>query len=565
MIRISAPFLLALALALPFAAGQDAPTPSLKVMTFNIRYANRRDGWDHWTWRKNLVAGTIRFHDADVCGTQEVLGSQLIHLHEQLPGYASVATGRDGRNRGERCAIFYKTARLERVKWATFWLSPTPDRPSAAWGARLRRIVTWAHFRDRRSRKEFFVFNTHFDHQSAPARLESARLLVPKVAELAGDLPVVVMGDLNCTPGSAPHRVLMESLQDAQAMSETGHYGPSGTFPGFGGAARSGRKIDHIFTKNQVRVLRHGILTPTVDERVASDHWPVLAEVVLGEQPRRETIELHDGWRMQFDPKREGQLQKYANPEFDDSRWRVIRAGQPWETNGTAPDGTAWFRTTATLPPAWKGRKLHFIAYGIDDFFTLYVNGHRVATIGARTTTVRDQRIALHLPCSLFHFDRPNHVVLEVTDNGGFGGLAGRPIGLSVSSHSTTHSAAQFRESTLIARTGFHINDDAKRALPFPIEIPGKPTDRAWLRYAVGDGHDDSGDRGLTVRLLDAAGKTIHEAHHGGKDDLWHEIDVRGGDRLTLVVEDQDTRLGGPSSGNDGTILVKLKRAPLSK
>ena len=34
-----------------------------------------------------------------------------------------------------------------------FWLSPTPDRPTAAWGARLRRICSWVRLIDRHTQR----------------------------------------------------------------------------------------------------------------------------------------------------------------------------------------------------------------------------------------------------------------------------------------------------------------------------------------------------------------------------------------------------------------------------
>ena len=135
--------LLALILA-GAGTAQPAPDGDVRAMTFNIRYANRRDGLNHWAYRADLVASVIRFHRADICGVQEAMGGQMHALHTRLPDFESVATGRDGRAGGERCAIFYRRDRFERVRWQTFWLSPTPGRPSAAWGARLRRIVTWA-------------------------------------------------------------------------------------------------------------------------------------------------------------------------------------------------------------------------------------------------------------------------------------------------------------------------------------------------------------------------------------------------------------------------------------
>ncbi len=69
--------------------------------------------------------------------------------------------------------------------------------------------MTWGKLRDRRTGAVFHLFNTHLDHRGETARRESARLLLRKVAEIAGPQgPVVVTGDFNSTPDSEPYRIL---------------------------------------------------------------------------------------------------------------------------------------------------------------------------------------------------------------------------------------------------------------------------------------------------------------------------------------------------------------------
>jgi endonuclease/exonuclease/phosphatase family metal-dependent hydrolase len=63
----------------------------------------------------------------------------------------------------------------------TFWLSEQPIAGSKSWDAAITRIVTWAKFKDLKTKKVFFVFNTHFDHRGTVARRESANLLLKKI------------------------------------------------------------------------------------------------------------------------------------------------------------------------------------------------------------------------------------------------------------------------------------------------------------------------------------------------------------------------------------------------
>ncbi len=270
------------------AAAELSTRPSLRVMSFNIRYNTPRDSANAWPHRKDLAASMIRFHHADLIGLQEALKGQIDDLVERLPGYSWFGVGRDdGREKGEFTAIFYRRDRFELLEGSTFWLSEEPDSVGGiGWDAAITRIVTWGKFRDQATGKIFFHFNTHFDHRGEQARRESAGLLVTKVKELAGTAPVIVTGDFNCREASEPYLTLTdstgpESLRDARYLSAHGHHGPTGTWSGFKVAGTPGEKVDHIFVKNGVQVLQHGVLSDTFDGRFPSDHLPVLVEVVV--------------------------------------------------------------------------------------------------------------------------------------------------------------------------------------------------------------------------------------------------------------------------------------------
>lgn len=258
-------------------------TPALNLMTWNIRFDNPEDGPNRWDRRKAYVAETLRFYDVHLCGMQEALKNQVDDLLAMLPHFAYVGVGRDdGREAGEFSPIFFDTLRLSALQSGTFWLSPTPQRPSRGWDAALPRIATWAQFRDKRTGLLFFVFNTHFDHVGQQARLQSAQLLLEKIGELAGSIPTFIMGDLNARPQAPPVQWLLEHLTDCKAVSQLPHFGPHATFNGFGSSEVEDVQIDYIFcTSPTVQVLRHATLSHTWAGRFASDHHAVLAVVSL--------------------------------------------------------------------------------------------------------------------------------------------------------------------------------------------------------------------------------------------------------------------------------------------
>lgn len=261
---------------------------SLNVMTFNIRLNVASDSLNAWPYRKDKASSQILFHKADVVGVQEALYGQMMDLQQLLPQYAYAGVGRDdGKQKGEYSAIFYNKARLQLLKTETFWLSEHPEvAGSKSWDAAITRVVTWAQFKDRKTKKKFYVFNTHFDHIGKVARAESAKLIERKVAEIAGNAPVIITGDFNTTPQEEPIKILVDKANPLHftntiEVTQQPHYGPTGTFTGFQSKETSNEPIDHIFIKNGWKVLQHATLSQSWQGRFSSDHFPVFAVLVL--------------------------------------------------------------------------------------------------------------------------------------------------------------------------------------------------------------------------------------------------------------------------------------------
>lgn len=275
-------------LLLPFFFVFSIDAQSLNIMTFNIRYNNTGDSLNAWPYRKDKVASQILFHEANIVGVQEALHDQMVDLQQRLTTYKYVGVGRDdGKQKGEYSAIFYDTTRLQLLQSQTFWLSEQPDVPgSKGWDAAITRIVTWAKFKDKKTKKQFLAFNTHFDHMGKVARRESAKLLLQKVKAIAGSTEAVITGDFNAHPADEPIQVITDAnnadrLTDSKGITAAPHYGPTGTFNGFKQKEVDDEPIDYIFVKNGVRVLRHATFSQSWNGRFSSDHFPVFAEIIL--------------------------------------------------------------------------------------------------------------------------------------------------------------------------------------------------------------------------------------------------------------------------------------------
>ena len=273
------------------AGMRSEDTWPLRVMSFNVRYNNPGDGENSWPNRRDMAASMISFHRADIVGLQEALRDQVDDLAERLPGYEWFGIGRDdGKNAGEFMAVFYRKDRLKLLNESTFWLSETQEKPGIGWDAVCNRVVTWGRFRDVKTGKTFFHFNTHFDHRGQTARRESSKLLLTNIAEIAGSQPLVVTGDFNAKPDSESIKIITHGISgnpetklvDSKTVSKHGHHGPSGTWSGFKSAGAPGDEpIDYIFIKNEISVLLHGTLSDSFDGQFPSDHMLVLAEIVI--------------------------------------------------------------------------------------------------------------------------------------------------------------------------------------------------------------------------------------------------------------------------------------------
>ncbi len=259
-----------------------------KVATYNIRYSIEKNhkndsliGQD-WDRRGPVVAALVRFHEFDIMGIQEGLLHQLEDLDKDLPGYNYVGVGRDdGKKEGEYTAVFYKTKKYEVVDHGDFWLSETPDKPSMGWdGTCCHRMCTWVYFKDMETDNQFYLFNTHFDHQAVVARKESSKLILRKITEIAGDNPVIFMGDLNGDHESDWYKKLLNSdiLNDTY-LEANDPFAVNGSFNGFGKRTSSKSIIDHVFVSKHFKTEKWGILTDTYHGKFPSDHFPIMVKL----------------------------------------------------------------------------------------------------------------------------------------------------------------------------------------------------------------------------------------------------------------------------------------------
>lgn len=275
-------------------AGTGSAQETIRVMSYNIRYLNTRDGEDVWGNRKAAVFETIK--QAGIVGLQEVVDEQLNDIRNATADYLEwYGVGRnDGKTSGEAAPVGWNPNKFELREKGTFWLSPQPDRiGSKGWDAALPRIASWVLLRAKHidGNPELLFLNTHFDHRGKKARERSAELirdwLKRKIAENT-NLPVVVTGDFNARLNDAPMKAVLAEvdgwrLKNARTESETPDPGPDSTWCGFSKIVPN-RRIDFVLVAGAIQVKKFMTLNPkTVAGRFASDHLPVTAELQLSQ------------------------------------------------------------------------------------------------------------------------------------------------------------------------------------------------------------------------------------------------------------------------------------------
>jgi endonuclease/exonuclease/phosphatase family metal-dependent hydrolase len=261
----------------------------LSAMSFNIRNGRANDGENAWEFRKDFVGDVIRESQSDVVGLQEAYRFQLDEIRKQLPEFNEVGEGRDGKDKGEYSAVLYRKDRFEAIESGTFWLSNTPEVKSRHWGNRYLRICTWVHLREIQSGRGFYVYNTHFDHQSQNARLKSAQLLAQRIRDRKTSDPFILMGDFNADETN-PVILYLKGEIDSDAgdplrlVDTFRKLHPDEMAVGTGGGFEGridGKKIDYIFVEAPTETLKSAIVRTSRDGRLPSDHFPVTATLRL--------------------------------------------------------------------------------------------------------------------------------------------------------------------------------------------------------------------------------------------------------------------------------------------
>ena len=256
---------------------------NIRICSFNIRTRGDKAPND-WQTRISRILAIFEKYELDSIGVQELTTQQKNALMAKATNYVAVGVGREPNKQGEHNCVIYRKDRFDCLDAGTFWLSTTPDVVgSHSWKTACRRICTWAKLKDKKTGKEFVHLNTHLDHRSEEARRNGAALIMSRMDDIAKGLPCFLTGDMNCRINTPSIQSFLAKMKNTKDVSETPHKGSFQTFHAYryNPEKPSKGEIDFIFFSGDMRVLKHATINDHNGNEYPSDHFPVMAEIIL--------------------------------------------------------------------------------------------------------------------------------------------------------------------------------------------------------------------------------------------------------------------------------------------
>ena len=255
----------------------------IRVASYNIELVSKKAGVPAWEKRLDYVNWLFREYDFDVVGVQEPWEPEYQDLRRVLGDtWDSIRACTRLDVPSFNNIIFWKKDRVEKLDDGVFWYTENPGQVGGFGGASSR-LCIWAKFRDKKTGKIFFHFNSHFDFISMEAAVVSSRLLLQKVREIAGTYPSFCTGDYNCSDDSPAMKWIVQSgfLADSKTSAEKSLHAELSTVRHYKRDIPKGtNQIDHVyFTVGKSKVKFWQLL---LDEHNGlyggSDHIPICVD-----------------------------------------------------------------------------------------------------------------------------------------------------------------------------------------------------------------------------------------------------------------------------------------------
>ncbi len=252
-----------------------------RIMSFNLRCVDDEEGSIHN--RSQIAVAVIDQYAPDSFGVQEATPKWIKILDKKFSEkYARVGEGRSHIEMfTEYSAVYYRKDKYNLIDSGTIWLSETPEKKyTKSFDSKHNRIATWAVLENKETGEKFTHINTHLDHVLESTRVEQSKVLLTKISELEKNTKVICTGDFNTYETAEAYSVMTASMDDTKLLAEKSDTGI--TFHKYGTIEEhEDGAIDFIFTTKGMKVDTYKIIRNTVEGMYPSDHYPIVADIVL--------------------------------------------------------------------------------------------------------------------------------------------------------------------------------------------------------------------------------------------------------------------------------------------
>ena len=246
----------------------------LKVISFNIRYCDDKDG-NSIKERAPRLAEVTKKYDADIIGFQEYTVPWEEQIAKFYPEYEIFNKYRSVYQL-ESAPILWKKDRFECISKGYFWLSDTPEVESRGWDSlyncwRMCEYVTLRHIE---SGKLFTYMNTHYGFGDK-GQIDSSRLIYDYSRKISL-LPTLITGDFNMTPESLGYAEMVKHFTDVNAVTANDR---RTTYHEYGRV--DNQHIDYCFINDKVKPISLRLIDEIVDGKYPSDHYGLFVRLEI--------------------------------------------------------------------------------------------------------------------------------------------------------------------------------------------------------------------------------------------------------------------------------------------
>lgn len=223
----------------------------LKVISYNIRNSEAKDGTNSWMYRYAASAEMIKDQNADVLGLQEALPDQIRFIEQNFSQYKTA---------GDFASIIWNKKTVSLQKSGSF------------------DAATWALFKHKETGKKFYVVNVDLDKTPAEEqKAVIAQILEKTEAMNKESLPIVMTGGFFMKPGDAALADLESKMINARkSAAKTDN---TGTYNNWG---KTSEIRDHIYYAGFTACPEYQTITKKyTDRKFISDHFPLMVQLTF--------------------------------------------------------------------------------------------------------------------------------------------------------------------------------------------------------------------------------------------------------------------------------------------